>query len=251
MSTNLPEIIAHRGASHAAPENTLSAVRLAWSEGADAVEADFRLSADGQIVAIHDETTGRVASVDCVVAETTLAELKRLDVGHWKDVRFTGEPLATLAELLSILPEGKRFLLEIKCGDEIVPHLVRCLDASGKPAKQLAVISYDLDVLSGTKQLLPEVCVYLVAKFKQSAGHWTPTADELVEQAERHGLDGLALRAQGPVDADFVRRVKAARLSLFVWTVDELPLALRLARSGVDGIITNRPAGLRAELTLS
>ena len=246
---NLPEIIAHRGASHAAPENTSSAVRLAWAEGADAVEADFRLTADGHIVAIHDETTGRVAGLDHVVAETTLAELKRLDVGRWKDACFAGERLATLAELLSTVPDGRRFLAEIKCGDEIVPQLARCLIESGKSAEQLVVISYNTDVLRGTKRLLPEVCTYLVAKFEQAKGRWTPTADDLVERAEQYSLDGLVLKAQAPIDAEFVHRVKAAGLTLCTWTVDEFPLARRLIQAGVDGIITSRPADLRAELT--
>ena len=106
------EIIAHRGASHAAPENTLAAARLAWSENADAMEADFRLTADGQIVALHDETTRRVAGTAHVVAETSLAELQQLDVGRWKDPQFAGESPPTLGQLLETVPEGKRFLAE-------------------------------------------------------------------------------------------------------------------------------------------
>ena len=77
----------------------LAAAKLAWQEGADAVEADFRLTADGRLVAIHDESTLRISGVDLCVAETTLDELKQLDVGAWKDRRSSGERLATLEEM--------------------------------------------------------------------------------------------------------------------------------------------------------
>ncbi|MFM1902441.1 MAG: hypothetical protein RLZZ440_341, partial [Planctomycetota bacterium] len=75
-------ITAHRGASYDAPENTLAAFRLAWEQGADAIEADFRLTSDGQIVCVHDADTERVAGVRHVVAETPLAELRALDAGR-------------------------------------------------------------------------------------------------------------------------------------------------------------------------
>src|SRR5262249_49337084 len=92
------EIIPHRGASYVAPENTLCAIRAGWDEGADAVESDFRLTRDGQIVAIHDESTRRTAGVEGLVAQQTLAELQSLDVGQWKDVRYRGERIPTLAD---------------------------------------------------------------------------------------------------------------------------------------------------------
>lgn len=77
-------IIAHRGASHDAPENTLPAYKLAWQQGADGIEGDFRLTADGQIVCLHDPSTGRVGDRDLVVSESTLAELRQADMGVLK-----------------------------------------------------------------------------------------------------------------------------------------------------------------------
>src|SRR5947208_878460 len=100
------EIIAHRGASWEAPENTLSAVQLAWQQGADAVEADFRLSRDRQIVATHDDSTLRITGVDLRVHESSLAELRALDFGRWKAAQFEGERIPTLAELLATVPAG-------------------------------------------------------------------------------------------------------------------------------------------------
>ena len=90
------EIIAHRGASHLAPENTLASVELAWKRGADAVEIDIWLTKDGRIVAIHDEDTERTTGRKWVIADHTLAELRRLDAGSWKDESYAGEPIPIL-----------------------------------------------------------------------------------------------------------------------------------------------------------
>src|SRR5882757_4224835 len=109
-----PLIIAHRGASFEAPENTLAAYRLAWQQNADGAEGDFQLTRDGRIVCIHDLTTGRTADANRVVAQSTFEELRRLDVGMWKHPRFAGERIPTLDEILALLPAGNLFFIEIK-----------------------------------------------------------------------------------------------------------------------------------------
>ncbi len=93
------EIIAHRGASHDAPENTLAAMRLAWDQKADAVELDLWLSKDGRIVVLHDRDTKRVGGSAIPVAEQTWAEIGRVDVGAWKDPRFKDERIPTPATM--------------------------------------------------------------------------------------------------------------------------------------------------------
>ena len=124
------EIVAHRGASFDAPENTVAAIKLAWEQKADAAEFDVFLSKDGKIVVIHDADTKRTAGVDRKVADTTLEELRKLDVGKWKDAKFAGEKIPTLEEMLATVPAGKRVFIEVKCGPEIVPELDRVLKAS-------------------------------------------------------------------------------------------------------------------------
>ena len=103
----------------------MSAFRLAWDKQADAVEGDFYLTADQEIVCIHDKDTNRTAPNQPVfsVADSTLDQLKTLDVGSWKNQRFAGERIPTLGEVLSVVPSGKKILIEIKCGKEIVPEL--------------------------------------------------------------------------------------------------------------------------------
>ena len=83
-----PMVVAHRGASGEAPENTIPAFKLAWRQGADAIEGDFHLTKDGQVVCIHDANTKKVAEKNLVVKNTTLAELKKLDVGIKKGLNL-------------------------------------------------------------------------------------------------------------------------------------------------------------------
>jgi glycerophosphoryl diester phosphodiesterase len=91
-----PLIIAHRGESFDAPENTLAAINLAWERGAEAVEIDIQFSKDRELVVIHDTDTKRLAGIDKKVVDQTLEELKKLDVGVWKDIQFKGERVPTI-----------------------------------------------------------------------------------------------------------------------------------------------------------
>ena len=244
----MPLIIAHRGASWAAPENTLAAAKLAWQEGADAVEADFRLTADGRLVAIHDESTLRVSGVNLRVADSTLDELRQTDVGSWKDRRWAEERPATLEEMLATAPPGGKFVIEVKCGAEAVGELARVLRLPIILPSKVTVISYEREVLTGLRRRLPEPGVLLVARFERTGGSWRPTAEHLVEIARSDGLDGLSVMACEHIDADFVRTVKDAGLVLWVWTVDEPDEARRLIAAGVDALTTNRPGWLREQL---
>src|SRR5580698_8356847 len=101
------EIIAHRGSSFEAPENTLAAVNLAWRQRADAVEIDVHLSRDGRLVVIHDSNTRRTTGVNRKVARQTLAELHALDAGRWKGLTWLGEKIPSLEEVLASVPPGK------------------------------------------------------------------------------------------------------------------------------------------------
>jgi glycerophosphoryl diester phosphodiesterase len=251
LCAQTPTIIAHRGASHDAPENTLAAFRLAWEQGADGIEGDFYLSKDGQIVCMHDKTTKRTADKDLTVAEATLEELRQLDVGSWKSPQFAGERIPTLAEVLAIVPEDKLIYVEIKCGPEIVPYLPPVFKASGLSAKQIRIIAFDENVIAAVKQQLPEIKAFWLTSYKQNkaTGKWKPTPAEVRKTLREVKADGLGTKAETQVvDQKFAQELRAGGWEFHTWTIDEIPLARQFMEWGVDSITTNRPAFLRKNL---
>lgn len=244
------EIIAHRGSSFIAPENTRAAMDLAWQEGADAIEADFRLTRDGQVVCIHDPTLKRTAGVNRRVADCSLDEVRSFDVGSWKDPQYAGQRVPTLEELLANIPPGKRIYVEVKSGLEIVEPLHDVIQSSSLPPEQIVCIGLQLPIITAIKEAIPECPAYWVVEFKRAeTGQWRPNSREIIGAAERAGLNGLDLMATGPIDAPLVKRVKAANLELCAWTVDDPVRAKRLIDLGVQRITTNRPGWLRQQIT--
>lgn len=246
------EIVAHRGASYDAPENTLAAFQLGWAQQADAVELDIMLSKDGKIIVIHDKDTKRLAGVDRPVVEQTLDELRKLDVGRWKDARFAGEKPPLLSEVLATIPDGKRLFIEVKCGAEIVPELTRELKAAGKKHEQTAVIGFSADAMAAVKEALPHLEVYWIVNIKPDPkSEKRPlTVDELIATAKRIKADGLDLSACDTIDKAFGDKVKAAGLKLAVWTVNDPAVARAMQAAGVQSLTTDRPGWMREQLPL-
>jgi glycerophosphoryl diester phosphodiesterase len=249
MPIQAVEIIAHRGGAHDAPENTVAAARLAWQQNADAVEVDVHLSRDGRLVVIHDHNTKRTAGVSKKVVDQTLDELRALDAGTWKGPQWKGERIPTLDQVLATVPAGKRLFVEIKCGPEALDEFGAALRRSKPKDARVVVISFNYDVVKQTKARFPELEACWIADFKRTAtGGWKPEIASLIQKAQAAELDGLDLSYRGPLDAASARTIRAAGLKLFVWTVDSASAARRLREAGVDGITTNRPGWLRAEL---
>lgn len=247
----LPEIIAHRGESADAPENTLAAFRLAWERDVTTIELDVHLTADDRLAVIHDADTERTAGVKLVVKESQYAELRPLDVGRWKGAQFAGERIVTLEEALAAMPAGKRCFIEVKVGPEAVPALVRAVEQSGLPARQLVVISFQHETIAEVRRRLPELEAYWLVSFKedQQTQVLKPTVAEIVARAQEIDAHGVNVSFKGPIDAAFVEAVRGAKLKLYVWTVDDADVARRLTALGVDGITTNKAEWLRETLT--
>jgi glycerophosphoryl diester phosphodiesterase len=243
----MPEIIAHRGASHDAPENTLAALRLGFEQGADAGELDVWVTRDGVPVLLHDADLKRTAGVERKVAEMRLEELRTLDVGKWKDARFAGEKLPTLAEALALLPADKRMFVEIKCGEAGVPAILEAMRASKIPPARLPVIAFSAGVVAAVKKQAPELTVYWIVSLKDAEKKGTKVED-LIAKAQELRADGLDVSTSPIVDRAFVAAVKQANLGLYVWTVDDAQTARQLKELGVAGITTNRPGWLREQL---
>lgn len=151
--------IAHRGASDKAPENTLVAFERALEQGADALECDVHLSADGEVIVIHDETVDRTTDGHGPVAEMTVAELQRLDAGSWKDRRFAGQRIPTLSEVSELARGRAQLFIELKgASPELPARVVQVLRESGV-AEQAWLFTDERAVLEALRNLAPEMHV--------------------------------------------------------------------------------------------
>ncbi|HPF04130.1 MAG TPA: glycerophosphodiester phosphodiesterase [Bacteroidales bacterium] len=232
-------IIAHRGASWLAPENTVAASRLAWDLGADAVECDIWLSKDNRIICIHDATTKRTTGEDFRVSETDSETLRKLDAGSFKDEKYRGEKLPFLHELIKAVPKGKELVVEIKCGAEVLPFLVSTINKYEKN-RVFSFISFNFDVIAETKKLFPsKKCYWLCsnAALLESTIGIVPDA----------GLDGISLNFS-IINDEVMKKASSLGLDVYSWTVDKPEEAKRLITLGVKGITTNRPGWLEEQM---
>jgi len=249
MSAHAVEIIAHRGFSARAPENTLGAFELAWKSGSDACELDVYLTADGKTAVIHDKDTTRTAGVTLDVAKSKQSDLTALDAGSWKGKEWANEKIPTLEQALATLPPGKkRFFIEIKCGAEIVPELKRILEPMKDRAGQLAIIAFKRDAAAESKKAMPWIKVYRLASGKTKDKKPTDLT-QLIADTKADQLDGLDLGvADFPWDAAMVKQIRDAGFGLYVWTVNKPVDVTRFAKLGVDGITTDDPVMVREAL---
>ncbi|MFA8300665.1 MAG: glycerophosphodiester phosphodiesterase family protein [Hyphomicrobiales bacterium] len=236
------EIIAHRGSNEFAPENTLASARLAWEENADILECDVWLSADKRVMVSHDETTKRITGVDYSIPKTQSSVLRTLDVGKYKSDKYAGEKMPFLEELIATVPPGKRLFIELKSGDdmdaeELVPYVRDIIQKSGKES-QMTIISFELDALKLSKQLIPNTPAVLVSY------NYFLNIPYLFSVVSKYNLDGLDTYYLTTTRL-FINEAKKRNIPIYVWTVDKESDAKKLADKGVKGITTNRPGYIR------
>lgn len=244
----MPEIIAHRGASHDAPENTVAAFQLAWDQGADGIEGDFRLTLDGRIVCCHDATTKRTGDRNLEVWLSLFDELRTVDVGKWKGDGWEGEQIPSVEEVLGVVRPGKKIYIEIYT-PQTVHILKRAIDQSGLRPEQIVIISFDRGSVAAAKKLLGNVKAFWIVSLKKDKSKRPPTAIELVAVLKRIRADGLDCSASDTVDARFVETIRQAGFEFHVWTVNDAEAAKRFAGYGVTSITTDRPAWIREHLS--
>ncbi len=240
-------IIAHRGASRNAPENTIPAFRLAWEQGADAIEGDFHLTKDGHIVCIHDDNTKKVCNTNLAVDKSTLADLRELDVGVHKGQTFAGTRIPTIAEVFSTIPEQKTIYIEVKCGVEIIPTLLREIDGSGLKEEQIVIISFNEKVIQELKVQAPKYRTSWLCSFKkQTTGVITPSVDTVMNTLKLIHADGLSSNTDVP--ESIIETILKQGYQWHVWTVDEPKTAKRMKALGAKSITTNVPRIIREGL---
>lgn len=250
-----PRVVAHRGASAYAPENTLAAVDRANDMDIDWVENDVQRTRDGALVVMHDETLERTTDVEELfpdrapwkVGDFTAEEIAQLDAGGWFAPEFAGERVPTLAEFLrQMARNGQKLLLELKKPElysGIERDVVEELRAAGwlnaDKRQDLVVQSFNADSVQAVHELEPSVTTGFIG---------TPEVAELSTYARF--ADQINPRYT-EVTKEYVNSVQALRgahgtaLEVHTWTVDDASEAKRLAALGVDGIISNRPDLIR------
>jgi Glycerophosphoryl diester phosphodiesterase len=252
---NPPLIIAHRGDSAFAPENTLAAFRKAVEAGADGIEFDVRISKDGVPVVFHDSTLKRISRREGRTSSFTAEELASVDVGAWfngkyparADEKFYGEGVPTLEKLLSFLEgyDGRLYLemkgsrAEVSALTERVAEIIR----RSEFLPQMIVKSFKLEAVAKIKTLLPEVktAALLAPKIltllkKQS---------RIIECAREHSVDELSLH-YSLATKKLVRKASAEGFRTTIWTANHTMWVRRAAEIGIYAVITNNPARMLA-----
>ena len=238
---NIPLIIAHRGASALAPENTMAAFRLAKELGADGIELDVMLSADEQLVVIHDQRVNRTTNGKGKVNEMSWDALKTLDAGSYFDERFAGEPLPLLNQVFEEL--GGQLLINVE------------LKNYATPRDQLTEKVVDLILQMGLKNSA------MLSSFNARNLLKAESLDPSIPRGllTLPGLPGIPYRGwlgkryhydalhpyHKDVNARMVSRLHAAGKKINVWTVNNPEDLLRMRDLGVDMIICNDPADAR------
>jgi len=235
-------VIAHRGASSEAPENTMAAFGRAVEAGAGFIETDLQLSRDARLVAIHDETLDRTTNAHGPVSAKTLEELKRLDAGAWfsgdgaggrHKESFAGQRIPTLDEILAFGREhdiGVYLELKTPAVSGAEHALVGALRASGEIVRTI-VMSFDLGVLAQVRSSEPLIVTgYLCDR---------PSPDA-VRQAIDTGARQLLPR-RDHVARELIEEAHKSYLKVVTWTVNDPAQAKALVAMGVDGIITDYP----------
>ncbi len=236
-------VVAHRGASGHAPENTLAAFRRAVELGAAFIETDLQISRDAHIVVIHDDHLDRTTTGRGPVREHTLAELRELDAGSWYDSQFAGERIPTLEEVLEFSRQSDIvFYLEIKPGAPwgVEEAVVGALRSTGETTRAV-VLSFDATTLATVRRLEPTLMTgYLYDRRQPDA----------VQRALELGARQLAPRGD-LVTPELVAEARRSGLQVVTWTINEPEHMRALAAAGVDGIMTDYPDRLIAVLRKS
>ncbi|QGQ20460.1 glycerophosphodiester phosphodiesterase [Cellulomonas sp. JZ18] len=229
-------VVAHRGNSSVAPQNTLAAFEAAWRAGAGSIEIDVQRTADGQVVVIHDDTLDATTDGTGAVGATELARVRSLDAGAWFAPAYAGQRVPTFAEVVDLLLRrpGIDLLLEVKGAWTVdqVRAVTEPVLAAGL-ADRVVVQSFWPETVAALRDAAPELRRGLLV---------FEVRDDLLDLCAELGV--MTCNPYGPLlaaDPGLVDRLHAAGLQVMVWTLDEPEHWAAAVALGVDAIITDRP----------
>jgi glycerophosphoryl diester phosphodiesterase len=230
-------VVAHRGASGHAPENTLAAFRRAVELGAQFIETDLQITRDARVVAIHDLTLDRTTNGHGPVYQQTLKEIRALDAGKWfassPPESFAGERIPTLKEIFQFAVERDvNFYLELKSGANWgVEHAVVAAMRELNAIARVVILSFDPSTLDSVYRLDETIMTGFLCEIP---------SNDLVERSVQVGARQLAPRGDLVTPA-LVEKAHNAGLQVVTWTINEPEQMRRLIEAGVDGIMTDYP----------
>jgi glycerophosphoryl diester phosphodiesterase len=249
LASKRPLVIAHRGYSAMAPENTLPSFERGVASGADMVELDYHHTKDGALVVLHDFTldrttdaTQRWSRTQIKIADTTLAEVRKLDAGLWFKQPQAGVTLPTLGEALDVIQRASVTLIERKAGNAAT--CVKLLQ-DRQLANQLIVQAFDWEYLRDFHRLEPRQVLGALGPPSSRAGKKLSDSEKALSPAWLDEIRDLGAKAavwNKQVDAAAVKAAHERGLKVWVYTINDQPTAQRLLSMGVDGVITDNPA---------
>ena len=239
------EVIGHRGASTEAPENTLAANDLAFQQKADGVEVDVRLTKDNQLVCMHDKSAFRTAGKKNLIKESTLNQLKSLDVGKWKGEKWSGEAIPSLHEVLSEMPLDKKIFIEVKEGIETIDPLIEDIQKNKLDPKYISIISFHQEVVKRVKQAMESLTVNFLIAFSSPKEFLD---EEVLLKLLEFNLDGVGAESHSRLSRNFVELISEKNKKVHVWTVDDINQAKKYKEMGLSSITTNVPGLIKSAL---
>jgi glycerophosphoryl diester phosphodiesterase len=244
-TTGKPSLVGHRGAADCAPENTMVAFRTGLAQGADIIELDVQLTADGHVVAFHDPTLERTTNGRGALVQHTLAQLRDLDAGRWFSPRFAGETIPTLEEVLTWAHDRVPLFVELKYppapvaapsslagSDSLEAAVVRLVNAHAM-RDQVMLISFDHQALYRAKEQAPDLATGVL---------YAQPVDDPISLA-RAVQANVVMPLWSLVTSGCVDRCHAAGLAVSVWGAD--PDYAALLAAGVDCMNADDPARVR------
>lgn len=233
-------VIAHRGSSGRAPENTLAAFEMALEQGSDMIECDVRLTKDEEVVVFHDRTLDRTTNGKGPVEERTLEDLKRLDAGSWFSSKFKGERIPTLSEVLRLLHSRAYLNIELKSESirrrEFAPLQERVLQTLRDHYAQRRIFlgSFNHHLVRAIKERNPQLMTAVIYKATRD---FPFLPSRLVSRAKADAF----VCGRWWLRRGLLKDVRNHQIPFFVYTVNNEHDVEKMLRLKIDGVITNFP----------
>ncbi|PIE99097.1 MAG: glycerophosphodiester phosphodiesterase [Treponema sp.] len=231
------DIVAHRGASFDAPENTLASFKLAWIFGADAIEGDFYLTKDKKIVCIHDDTTKRTGNENLSIKNSTYQDLAKLDFSYKKEKKFYKQKLPLISQVFATVPEGKKIFIEIKDNEEIIPYLIQEINKSKLENSQIVIISFDRKVIKEFKKQFPQIKCYLLYNLRKLKKR---NYQKLISILKDINADGIDTSTTSYLNKSWIKHFHDAGFEYHIYTIDECFRIKKYINANADSITTNK-----------